>query len=168
MRLINKLYIIIIVLLVCSCSAIKQVKSIPELKIEYGYGLDNPELNKSITYVGHGTASWRYKKGGIEADTPHPLENTYIMPKLDKTDKIKISISYPPDYYTVRYWTENYIGDPQTNNQYYKTLDINKGIIILPNEGLGHVFQVIATWESVNGIKDVQGYASYVFFVAGK
>ena len=172
MRLISNFSVLLIVLLVCSCNSSKQIKDIPDLMIEYESGLDNSEANNFVTYVKYGSASWAYgtqfQWRGFITDAPHPLEKTYNMPKLEMTDKIKISISYQPDYYTVKYWTENYIGDPQTNDQYYQTLDVNDGIITLPNKDLGYVFQVSAIWESVNGIKNIKGYANYVFFVLGK
>ena len=176
--MLKKIIFLIIALSVCSCVLNKQIKEIPDMMIEYGDGLDNPLLNTSSAYVKHGTASWMYyiignKKGGFIADGLHPLDENYynFMPKLEKTDKIKISISYPPDYYTVKYWSEDYIGDYDKFKQYeqnYQTLDVNDGIIILPNDGIGHVFLVNAIWESVNGIKDTQGYAYYSFFISGK
>ena len=128
--------------------------------------------NKSNTiseYIKPGAAQWSYSTiFGIThfiADSIHPLENHAIVPKLRKTDKIKISISYPPNYYTARYWTENYIGDPEKNEQYFQTIDVNNGILIVPDEDSGHIFEVTAVWESVNNIKGTQGYAKYVFFI---
>jgi hypothetical protein len=162
MYLINKIGIVIFVLLVCSCNN-KQIKNIPEMAIEYD--LDNTIFE----YIKLGAAQWSYSTiFGIThfiADSMHPLEYDAVVPKLRKTDKIKIKISYPPDYYTARYWTENYIGDPEKNEQYFQTIDVNNGIIILPNEDTGHIFEVTAVWESVNNIKGTQGYAKYVFFI---
>ena len=161
MRFNKNIIFVIIALLVCSCNTNRQIKNIPEMAIEYEH---------NIEYVKPGAAKWSYSTilGIIHIlqDSMHPLEYSNAVLKIEKTDKIKISILYAPDYYTARYWTENYIGDTETNEQYFQTIDVNNGIIIVPNEEAGKIFEVTAIWESVNGIKGIQGYAKYVFYVS--
>ena len=169
MGLINKIYIVIIALLVCSCDS-QQIKDPPDMVIEYGYGLDTPGFDTTIEYIKPGARSWAYSTiTGIVhmiADSSHPLESWYPYPKIEKTNKVKINISYSPDYYTVIYWPEKYIGNADTKEFDFQTIDVIDNIIIMPNEESGYVFRVRAVWESVNGIKGTQGYADYVFFVS--
>jgi hypothetical protein len=139
--------------------------------IEYGYGLDTPGFDTTIEYIKPGARSWAYSTitGTVHmvADSIHPLDSLNFMPKIEKTNKIRLSISYPPNYYTVVYWPENFIGDPETKEFDFQEANIIDNVINLPNEESGYVFQVKAVWESINGIKGTQGYANYVFFVSG-
>jgi hypothetical protein len=188
MTLINKIKLVIIVLLVCSCTnknvqnkntvqidtsdlnVSGQIIDVPEMAIEYGPGLDVPGLIILIDFIKPGTSSWSYFDGNnivnFVMDSTHPLDSSNNLPKIEKTNKIKISFPNLPNYYTVRYWAENYIGDTSAYEMYFQTIDVKNDTINLPNEELGYVFEVKAVWESVNGIKNVQGNANYAFFVS--
>jgi len=189
MGFINKIKFVVIVLLVCSCTnknspnkntiqidtsnlnVNEQINDVPEMPIQYGYGLDVPGLIILIDFIKPGTSSWSYFDGNniinFVMDSTHPLDSSNNLPKIEKTNKIKISFPNPPSHYTVRYWTENYIGDTSAYEMYFQTIDVKDDTINLPNEELGYVFEVKAVWESVNGIKNIQGYANYAFFVSG-
>ena len=168
MSLIKKIVIVIIVSLVCSC-AIHQIKNPPDMIIEYGYGLDTPGLDTFIATVKPGARSWSYSTlfgpTHMMTDAMHPLDSSYPMPKIGKTNRVKMSISYPPDYYTVVYWPEELIGHPETIFDPQRT-DVIDNMIVLPNGESGYVFLVRAVWESVNGINGTEGYADYVFFAS--
>jgi len=167
MGLIKKTTIVIVVLVVCSCDS-QQIKYPPDMIIEYGYGLDTPGFDTLSETIKPGATSWAYstitRTEHFIVDSLHPLDSKYTGPNIEKTNKVKMSISYPPDYYVARYWPEEYIGDPVTKDQYFQTIDVDGDIIILPNEESGYVFEVKAVWESVNSIKGTQGYADYVFY----
>jgi hypothetical protein len=89
--------------------------------IEYGYGLDTSGLLTQNKIIKHGAASWAYSTNtGIVYmifDSIHPLDSSNNLSKIEGTNKVKLNISYLPDYYTARYWAENYIGDPEKNEQ---------------------------------------------------
>lgn len=169
MGLVNNFCIATIALLLCSCNS-QQIKNPPDMIIEYGYGLDTSEFDTLIEYIKPGAASWAYStiKGTVHiiADSSHPLDSWHIYPKIKKTNKVRINISYSPDYYTVIYWPEKYIGNPDTKEFDFQRTDIIDNMIIIPNEESGYVFLVKAVWESVNGLKGIQGYVNYVFFVS--
>jgi len=173
MDLIKKITIAIVGLLACSCAS-QQIKYPPDMKLEPRRELilETSALDIILATIKPGGFSWAYStitgEKHMIADSLHPLHDVYFkdMPKIEKIDKVKMTFSYPPDYYVVRYWPEEYIGDdPIENDQYAKTIDVDEGIIILPNEEQGLVIEVKAVWESVNDIKETQGDAYYVFFV---
>jgi hypothetical protein len=184
MSFINKIKLVVIVLSVCSCTnkntiqidtsnlnVSEQIMDVPEMPIQYGGGLDVPGLIILVDFIKPGTSGWSYFNGNdiinFVMDSKHPLDSSNNLPKIEKTKKIKISFSNPPSYYTVRYWTENYIGDASAYEMYFQIMDVKDDTINLPNEELGYIFEVKAVWESVNGIKNIQGYANYAFFVLG-
>jgi hypothetical protein len=164
---INKIGIVIFALLLFSCYS-QQIKTPPDMIIEYGYGLDTPGFDIIIKEIKPAPFSWAYSTitgtTHMVADSFHPLDNLNIPLKIGKTNKVKINILYPSDYYIVRYWPKSCIGDPDAYEQYFQTIDVNNDIIILPKEETEYIFEVKAVWESVNGIKGIKGDANYVFY----
>lgn len=99
----------------------------------------------------------------VIADAPHPLDyysftqsgvEKYII-EMD-ISKITLNFSMPTDIFTVRYWADEYIGDANSFEANYETLDTGgKTTIILPRGG--YVYEVNAKW--------MQGDVSYFFYV---
>jgi len=170
----------------------EQIKDIPDMTIEYEYGLDKPDLSQKIDGIKPGTSYWHYYDGeqiiAIASDSVHPLDNLNNMVKInriyefprsrpygfepERLIRIKVSFSYSPSYYTVRYWNEQYIGNASAYENYFQTMEVENDTIILPdgsnelNEeyGNGYIIEIKAVWESLNGIEG-EGYAYYSFFV---
>jgi len=193
MGLINKLNMVIIVILVCSCNnknthniptdlsrldtnehvseidINKQITEIPELLIHYGPGLEVDGSNIKIETAKAGTASWSYYNGenimSWEQCGLHTLDSSDYIPIIEGQNKIKISFTYEPDSYTVRYWPMKYLGDAYTFEMNFETMDVIDNIIIIPDEELGYVFEFSAVWEAINGISELQGNAYYGFII---
>jgi len=138
----------------------EELKEAPEMKLEYTID----EKTTKVT-VNHGTSSWKYSNGdgmftNIESDSAHPLDSVKFIPLIEKTNELKeliISFSLTQDSYTVRRWTDNYIGNEDAYENYYENLELKGNTIVLPDDEQGYIYEVHATWP--------QGDAYYAFYV---
>ena len=130
-------------------------KDVPSMQLEYTLGGKFEKVT-----VEHGTASWKSMGGGFEADGSHPLDSVGYMPEIKKTDdlkELKISFSSKPTSYTVRFWTDNYIGKEEAYENHFETLKTSNDIITLPNDEKGYIYEIHATWP--------QGNVYYAFYI---
>lgn len=135
-----------------------QPKDVPQLKLKYIEGGE-----KHTTTALLGTRSWRRWTSAYSADSLHPLDSVGYMPEIRKTEELKeitLSFAFAPDEYSVRYWTEDNIGEIETNETNDITVEMIDNTIILPEGELGLIYEIHAIWT--------QGDAYYSFYITNK
>lgn len=129
--------------------------NVPSMNLEY-----KSEGKSEKVSVKPGTSSWKNIFRGSQADGSHPLDSVGYMPEIKKTDdlkELKISFSSRPTSYTVRFWTDNYIGKEEAYENYFETIKTTDDMITLPNDEKGYIYEIHATWA--------QGNAYYAFYI---
>lgn len=146
--------IILMLILIMIFISLKK-STVPTMQLEYAI-----ENKTEIVTVKHSTASWNNIIGGIQSDGLHPLDSVGLMPEIEKTDDLKeliIKFSFMPTSYTVRRWKDSYIKNEKAYD-YYELLEISDDKIVLPNDGMGYIYEVHAIWP--------QGDAYYAFYIS--
>lgn len=136
------------------CNINEQIKDIPTLQLIY-----QQDNKTKKTILPPGTATWHYGDSIIHADAFHPLDAIGKIPEIEKEDlaEIKLNFSLPPTSYTVRVWTEEYIGNNEAYEDYYEEVDISNDTLMVPEDDLGYIYLVHAFWP--------QGNVHYSFYV---
>jgi len=137
-----------------------QSQEVPEMRLEYA--VDGLLYEVMVT---PGTCSWFYDnedgtRTGLEADSPHPLDMLGVMPEiLNYGDLfgITVSFTFTPESYSVSRWPDEYLGRPDRYDMLSEPVDMANNTLLLPKDGIGHVYMVHATWP--------QGNVVYAFYV---
>ncbi|MCL1872769.1 MAG: hypothetical protein FWF85_01460, partial [Clostridiales bacterium] len=109
--------------------------------------------------------SWRYLKtdgiteAAIEADSPHPLDSVEYMDTITNSsgmDTIILKFTIPPKSYSIRRFSDAYIGNSEASGQVFEQVKVYNNVIFLADDK-GYVYEVSAIWP--------QGSANYSFYI---
>ncbi|NLL00690.1 MAG: hypothetical protein GX271_08535 [Clostridiales bacterium] len=147
--------VIAFIVISTGCNKYEETENVPTLQLEY----QEDEKIETMT-IRHGTATWRYKERGLDADAPHPLDSVAKTPQVRRTDdlsEIKLNFSSPPSSYSVKCWTDDYIDNNEAYYDFYEEVKVSDDTIAIPQDEVGYIYLVEAIWP--------QGKAHYGFYV---
>jgi beta-lactamase regulating signal transducer with metallopeptidase domain len=159
-----------------ACRDIYENVSVSELLLYSGSQVPDLELcctiytgpyrNKYYLNALTGTYSWRYMgtdgitEATTEADSMHPLDSVEymdIITESDGIDTIKLNFAIPPKSYSVRRWSDAYVGNSEAFEQSFEQVKIYNDNVIFLADYKGYIYEVSAIWP--------QGSASYSFYI---
>ena len=135
-----------------------QPKDVPRLQLQYIQGGENHTITAQL-----GTRSWKRWNSAYSADSLHPMDSIGYMPEISKTkdlNKIILLFEAAPTKYSVRYWTDNNIGNIAAYESDYTSVEVTNNTVHIPEAELGLIYEVHAFWP--------QGDAYYSFYITNK
>ncbi|MDR2713501.1 MAG: M56 family metallopeptidase [Clostridiales bacterium] len=123
------------------------------------------QKNEYCLKVLTGAYYWRYlgadgiTEAVIKADSLHPLDSVEHMDIITKPagmDTIILKFAIPPKSYSVRRWSDAYIGNSEACKQAFEPVKVYNNVIFVAADK-GYIYEVSAIWP--------QGSAHYSFYI---
>lgn len=135
-----------------------QPKDVPQLQLQYIEGGEDHSITALL-----GTRSWKKWNSAYSADNLHPLDSVGYMPEINKTESLNeiiLDFEAAPDKYSVRYWTDDNVGNIEAYESEYTSVEVKGDTITIPESEHGLIYEIHAVWS--------QGDAFYSFYITKK